>query len=147
MVYNLIENALEYAKQYRQEEKDFTRSWFNFDPNHFEQSDFETSTINGVINEPLTPNAIRGYDYLRLRQNVIKGCRQAVKLLPTVKYQFEFEHFEPTDYVTEEGIIKSLRSPAFSILMMATNDIFQYGMTTDLMNKYNKLLDDIIGTH
>lgn len=125
MPYNLIENALKYAHQFYTEEK----------------------TSGFGINEPLTPTAIRGYQYLRIRQNLMKGCREAVKLLPSIRYQYDPEHYLPTDFETEEGVIKVLRSPAYSILVMATNDIFQYGKTTELMNAYNKLLTDIIGTY
>jgi len=100
---NLIETALTKSKQYRET--------------------FDTE-ING-IKEPLTPQAIRETLYLRIRESLNRGCREAVKLLANRKH----------------------RSIAYSILMQATYDIFHYQKTTELMNHYNTVLDTMIGTH
>jgi len=100
---NLIENAILFSKQYR--------------------ADFNT-LIDGIT-EPLTPKAIRSTRYLRIRESLNRGAREAVKLIPS----------------------RSKRSPAYSILIMALNNIFHYKKTPELMTYYNKLLDEMVGTH
>jgi len=103
MPLDLIDNALRYAREARQE---------------FEQQNF------GIV-EPLTPTARREQLYLRMREFINIGCRKAVKLLD-----------EPWK-----------RSVAYSILMEACIGIFHYKKTTELMDMYNKRLDEMIGTH
>jgi len=100
---NLIEKALQYSKEYRQT--------FN-------------ATING-IKEPLTPQAVRETFYLRVRESINRGCREAVKHLPD----------------------KMKRTIAYSILMSACYDIFHYQKTPELMTYYNALLDRMLGVH
>jgi len=78
----------------------------------------------GII-EPLTPKARYAHEYLFTRECINIGCRKAVKLLP-------------------KGW---KRSVAYSILMMALLDIFHYGKKDEVVNVYNKLLQDIIGDY
>jgi len=100
---NLIDKAIEQSRTYRET--------FN-------------TTVNGIT-EPLTPEAIRDTLYLRVRESLNRGCREAVKLLP-------------------KG---NKRSIAYSILMTALYDIFHYHKTEALMTHYNNLLDKMVGTH
>lgn len=60
MPLNLIDKALQYAREERQ--------WFE--------------RQEGYITEPLFPDARNSVRYLRIRECLIKGCRRAVKLLP-----------------------------------------------------------------
>jgi len=85
--------------------------------------EFETSNLG--IREPLYPKARREHLYLRMREYINVGCRRAVKLLP--------ETWK--------------RSIAYSILMQACIDIFHYKKTDTLLAVYNKILDQLIGTH
>jgi len=62
----------------------------------------EFKSHNFGITEPLTPNAIHGTRYLRLREDLNRGARKACKLIPN----------------------NTKRSMGFSILMMALHDIF-----------------------
>lgn len=103
MVFNLIDKALQYGKEERQ----------------------ELLSLEAGIYEGLFPKARRDMLYRRVKQTLIKGCRRSVKQL-------------------SKG---SDRSIAFSILMKATTDIFDYGYKTVLLDYYNGLLDDMIGTH
>lgn len=82
-------------------------------------------SLNLGIYIPLYPKARREMLYRRVKQTLIKGCRRSVKQL-------------------EKG---SDRSIAFSILMKATVCIFLYGKTDQIMNYYNGMLDNMIGTH
>jgi len=100
---NLIETAITESKTYRQE---------------FEQS-------NLGITEPLTPQARRETLYLRIRESINRGCREAVKLIPQTQK----------------------RSIAYSILMKALYDAFHYKKTPELTAYYNNLLDEMVGTH
>lgn len=100
---NLIDTALSEAKLYRQ-------TW--------------SSTVVGVTTG-LTPLSRQSTFYLRVRESVNRGCREAVKLLDA----------------------SWKRSIAYSILMEACYDIFQYGKTADLMTHYNDYLDKAVGTH
>jgi hypothetical protein len=103
MSLNLIDHALQYAKEARIEEE---------------------SQIN-VVSEPLFPEAKRSVQYLRIRENLNRGCRKAVKIIP--------ENWK--------------RSIAYSILMEACYDIFHLGKDPKLITYYNTRLDAIIGTH
>lgn len=85
----------------------------------------EYESLNLGIYTPLYPKARRDMLYRRIKQTLIKGCRRSVKQL-------------------SKG---SDRSIAFSILMQATACIFRYGKTDQIMNLYNGMLDDMIGTH
>jgi hypothetical protein len=100
---NLIDRAIEESRKYRE------------------------SFINGItgIIEPLTPDARIQTVYLRIRESLNRGCREAVKLLE----------------------ISSQRSLAYSILMEATYNIFHYRKTPELMTYYNRILDETVGTH
>lgn len=100
---NLIEKALQYAKE--------------------ERLEFKESNLG--ISEPLTPKARREHLYLEIRQNINKGCRKAVKHIP----------------------VNWKRSVAYSILMQACIDVFHYKKSPEVIEKYNALLDSIIGTH
>jgi hypothetical protein len=103
MSLDLIDKALQYSKEAR---------------NQVEQQ-------IGWVNEPLFPDARRSIFYLRVRENINRGCRKAVKLIP--------ENWK--------------RSVAYSVLMQACYDIFHYGYNYDLIMYYNGILDSIIGTH
>jgi hypothetical protein len=103
MSLNLIDKALEYSKEARISEQ----------------------TVNDKINEPLFPEAKRSVFYLRVRENINRGCRKAVKLIS--------ENWK--------------RSIAYSVLIEACYDIFHYGYNSDLIAYYNRRLDEIIGTH
>lgn len=85
--------------------------------------EFETANLG--ISEPLYPKARREVLYLRMREYLSVGCRRAVKHLP--------EAYK--------------RSIAYSILMQACVNIFHYKKVPELLAVYNKLLDDMIGTH
>jgi hypothetical protein len=100
---NLIDKAIEYSRTYRE--------------------DFKVS-ISGIT-DPLTPDAVRNTNYLRIRESINRGCRESVKLLET----------------------SSQRSIAYSILITALNTIFHYKKTPELMAYYNDLLDRTVGTH
>lgn len=100
---DLINKALQYAKEAR----------------------LEFTNDNLGISEPLTPNARRALFYLQIRENINRGCKQAVKLIP----------------------VNWKRSVAYSILMRACIDVFHYKKSAEVINKYNDLLDSIIGTH
>lgn len=102
-LYNLIDTAIQYSRAYREE--------------------FKTD-ISG-IKEGLTPEARRSTQYLRVRESINKGCREAVKVLPE----------------------SHKRSMAFSVLMGALYNMFHYGKTVQLMDYYNNLLDSMVGTH
>ena len=59
MSLNLIEKALQYAKE--------ERIWF--------------LSYNFGITEPLTPKAVRSHQYLLMREYINVGCRKATKLV------------------------------------------------------------------
>jgi hypothetical protein len=103
MSLNLIDKALQYSREARIEVE---------------------SQIN-VVSEPLFPEAKRSVQYLRIRENINRGCRKAVKIIPE----------------------KWKRSVAYSILMEACYDIFHLGYDPKLLTFYNGRLDAIIGTH
>jgi len=103
MSLDLINKALQYAKEARNAEENLTN----------------------VVKEPLFPDARRSILYLRIRENINRGCRKAVKIIN--------ENWK--------------RSVAYSILMEACYDIFHYGYSSKLVSHYNKQLDTLIGTH
>jgi len=93
---NLIDLALQYAREAYEEFK----------------------TQNFGITEPLTPNAIRGTRYLRLREDLNKGARKASALMPD----------------------RAKRPMTFSILMACLYDIF-HGRNPELAKTiYNETL-------
>lgn len=122
---NLIEKALQYAKEarYEFETSESVLGLPEFYETNFSESDFESNI--GVISEPLYPKARREVLYLRIREYISVGCRRAVKLLDK-PYK---------------------RSIAYSVLMQACIDIFHYKKTDNILAVYNGLLDDMIGTH
>jgi len=77
------------------------------------------------ITEPLTPKARRSHLYLTLREAINRGCREACK------------------YVLNPY----RRNIAYSILVMALNTIFSYGKKDEIINYYNRLLDELVGQH
>jgi hypothetical protein len=100
---NLIDKAMYYALLYRMKWSENTQG----------------------ITEPLTPDARRNTLYLRVRESVNRGCREAVKgLEPSYK-----------------------RTVAYSILMRCCYDAFHYGLSAELKAHYNQLLDNMVGTH
>jgi len=103
MSLNLIEKAIQYTKEAR----------------------VELESLSDVIYEPLYPKARHEALYLRMKEAINRGCREATKLV--------------TD--------RWKRPAVYGILVKALTDIFHYKKTTEIMNVYNKLLDDIIGTH
>jgi len=103
MSLNLIEKALQFAKEGR----------------------LEFLSLNLGITEPLTPKARRNVQYLMVREWLMKGCREATRLV--------LDHYK--------------RPPVYSILVQATEAIFDYGKRPEILAYYNDLLDRIIGTH
>jgi hypothetical protein len=79
----------------------------------------------GFITEPLFPEARTSKFYLDVRENINRGCRKAVKIIP--------ENYK--------------RSLAYSVLMEACYDIFHYGKDVTLVALYNARLDRVIGDH
>ena len=77
------------------------------------------------ITEPLTPKARRSHLYLTLREAINRGCREACKHV----------------------LNPYRRNIAYSILVMALNTIFSYGKKPEIINHYNKLLDELVGHH
>jgi len=77
------------------------------------------------ITEPLTPKARRSHLYLTLREAINRGCREACKHV----------------------LNPYRRNIAYSILIMALNDIFSYGKKPEIIEHYNKLLDELVGHH
>jgi len=100
---NLIDTAMEEARKYRQT---------------FESQDFG-------ITEGLTPKAVHSVRYLRVRESINRGCREAVKLVPN----------------------KTMRSPTYSVLMQACYDIFHYGHPDQVKAVYNQQLVKLIGDY
>jgi len=70
------------------------------------------------ITEGLTPKAYHGTQYLRLRNDLYRGCREACKLIP----------------------VNWKRSVGFSILCKALNDIFTYHNPELTKQVYNETL-------
>lgn len=103
MSLQLIDKAIQYSKEARIEEEN----------------------IDNAINEPLFPQAQQSVLYLRIKQNITRGCRKAVKTIP--------ENWK--------------RSVAFSILTQALNDIFHYGKKQSLLDYYNGMLREMIGDY
>jgi len=77
------------------------------------------------ITEPLTPKARISHLYLTLREAINRGCREACK------------------YVLNPY----RRVIAYSILVMALNAIFTYGKRPEIIQHYNKMLDELVGQH
>jgi len=85
----------------------------------------EFLSANWGITEPLTPRARRNVQYLMLREFINKGCREATRLV--------LDHYK--------------RPIAYGILVKAVDEIFHYGYNVTLINMWNDLLDQLIGTH
>jgi len=75
------------------------------------------------LDKPLTRNAYYSSFYLGLREDIIRGCREAVKTIPD----------------------KTKRTVAFSILMCALNTIFRYGKKPEIVEYYNSWLQEYVG--
>lgn len=103
MSLNLIEKAIEYAKEER----------------------LRLLSRNFGIYEPLTPKAVHSHRYLLVKEYLNVGARKASKLV----------------------LNPYMRPPAYSILVKALNMIFTYGKKPEIIEYYNKMLDEIIGTH
>ena len=80
---------------------------------------------NRGITEPLTPKARISHLYLTLREAINRGCREACK------------------YVLNPY----RRTIAYNILVMALNAIFTYGKRPEIIQHYNKMLDELVGQH
>jgi hypothetical protein len=80
---------------------------------------------NNVVNFPQTPKAWRSYFFLTLRQAIYSGCGEAVKILPN-------PYKKPI---------------AYGILAKALHQIFLSGKKPEIIEYYNRLLDETIGTH
>jgi hypothetical protein len=103
MSLNLIQNALRLGKEAR----------------------LLAKTTNYGITEPLTPKAQRSHLYLLVRENLMKGCREASMMV--------LDHYK--------------RSTVYGILVQATTTIFYYGYEPQILSHYNNILDELIGTH
>jgi hypothetical protein len=79
----------------------------------------------GYTDQPLFPDARRSVLYLRIRENLMAGSRDAVKILSD----------------------KNQRSMAHGILTQALEDIFHYGDSPEIRKWYDMLLDKTIGDH
>ena len=77
------------------------------------------------ITEPLTPKARRSHLYLTLREAINRGCREACKHV----------------------LNPYRRTIAYNILIMALNAIFTYGKRPEIIQHYNKMLDELVGQH
>jgi len=87
------------------------------------QAYYEILNKNGVINMPLTPKAQRSYRYLLLREMINVGCAEATKTV-----------LEPYK-----------RPICYAILKKAVQRIFNYGKTPEIIEHYNKQLQQLIG--
>lgn len=81
--------------------------------------------MGNVINSPTTPKSWHSYFYLTLREAINIGCAEAVKILPN-PYK---------------------KSIAYSVLKKAVQNIFKSRKETEIINFYNRLLEELIGTH
>jgi hypothetical protein len=87
------------------------------------QAYYEILNKNGVVNMPLTPKAQRSYRYLLLREMINVGCAEATKTV-----------LEPYK-----------RPICYAILKKAVQRIFNYGKTPEIIEHYNKQLQQLIG--